>query len=268
MSKFNDADEVKRQYGTTKNLNSRVLLHELYSTNKLGWGNWVFGNYQLAPDQRILELGCGTAGIWQAYADAVPEGTHLVLSDFSVGMLEAAKANTSALNFVEYMEIDAQSIPYDDNSFDIVIANHMLYHVPDIDKALAEIRRVLKPEGTFYATTLGNNNFKELIGLLRGFDSKIDIGLDAVTNAFGLESGGAKLKKYFGSVEVRRYEDGLHITEAEPLIDYILSMQGIGNVSERIAGGNVARFARYVEEIFAKHSYIDIVKDAGMFVAR
>lgn len=49
--------------------------------------------------------------------------------------------------------IDIQNIPYEDNSFDLVIANMMLYHVPDLPRALAEVGRVLKPEGKLYTAT-------------------------------------------------------------------------------------------------------------------
>jgi ubiquinone/menaquinone biosynthesis C-methylase UbiE len=66
MSGINDTNEMKKQYGTDQNLNSRILLHRLFSTNKQGWGNWVFENYRLKPGLSILELGCGNAGIWKS----------------------------------------------------------------------------------------------------------------------------------------------------------------------------------------------------------
>jgi len=267
VANFNNTNEMKQQYGTSQNLNSRIRLHQLYSTNPLGWASWVFSHYRLAPNQRILELGCGSATIWPAHAAQLPGGIQLVLSDFSEGMLDTAKVNTSELDGVQYQVIDAQFIPYDDNTFDIVIANHMLYHVPDIDKALAEIKRVLKPSGIFYATTIGNDNLKEMIDLLHDFDARIDLAQDAVTAAFGLESGEAKLSKHFSSVQMNRYEDTLHITEAQPLIDYILSSQGIGNITEIVCGETVLRFEQYIHTLFAARSYIDIVKDAGIFIA-
>lgn len=136
----------------------------------------------------------------------------------------------------EYAIIDAQSIPFDENTFDVVIANHMLYHVPDIDKALTEISRVLKPDGFFYATTVGNNNMKEIADILHDYDPAIDFAMNSITSAFGLESGELQLSKHFKSVKLLRYEDSLHITESKPLVDYILSSQGIGNVNEIIVG--------------------------------
>ncbi|MDR1693172.1 MAG: class I SAM-dependent methyltransferase [Oscillospiraceae bacterium] len=267
MGDVRNPEDVKRQYGSPENLNSRMYLHQRYSTNKLGFGNWVFQQYQLRENQSILELGCGTARIWRTNADQIPRGVKLILSDLSEGMLEAAEANTKGLVSAEYRIIDAQEIPYDAEAFDVVIANHMLYHVPEIDKALSEVSRVLKPGGTFYATTVGRDNLKEIAALLRGFDDMIDFAQGTVTDAFGLENGGAKLSGHFHSVGMVRYEDSLHITDAEPLVDYVLSLRGIGNVRDIIRGENLARFTRYIDGVFAKKQYFDVTKAAGIFAA-
>jgi len=265
MSNINTTNEVREQYKTDKNLNARAALHALYSTNKQGWSNWVVEQYDIKPGMRILELGCGNGYMWSGRT--LPDGVTLVLSDFSEGMLAAAKANTAGLPHVEYRVIDAQDIPFGDGEFDIVIANHMLYHMPDVDKALAETARVLKPGGKLYSTTLGEGNFKEMMALLAGFDTRIDFAQNTITDAFGLETGGAKLSKHFSSSEVHRYGDSLHITEAQPMIDYILSLQGIGNVCDIITGDEVDRFAAYVNEVFDKNGFFDVKKDAGIFIS-
>ena len=268
MKNFNETEQIHEQYKTSANLNSRMRLHQLYSTNQTGWSSWVFNQYRLSSNQSVLELGCGTGYIWHENSDKIPDHLSLILSDFSNSMLESAKTNTSELRNIDYHVIDAQAIPFKDNSFDVVIANHMLYHVPDIDKALKEITRVLKAEGIFYATTLGENNMKELVSLLFDFDGQIDLAMDSVTNTFGLESGKELLSSFFESVEMRRYEDSLHITEPQPLIDYILSTQGIGNVTDIITGDRVKEFENYIIQLFNKKGYIDIVKDAGMIISQ
>ena len=267
MSNFRNTEEMKKQYETSSNLNSRILLHQLFSTNKLGWSNWVFQNYELKPGQSILELGCGDANIWKINKDKIPNGIKITLSDFSPGMLNTAKENTNNINGIEYQIIDAQDIPFADNMFDIVIANHMLYHVPDINKALCEISRVNKKDGVFYSTTMGSENLKELINLLHDFDCRIDFAQSAITDAFGLESGCTILEKHFHSVELKKYVDSLHITEPTPLIDYVLSSQGIGNVNDIITDERVAEFSKYITALFEDKGYIDIYKDAGMFIS-
>jgi len=255
MTSNKESDEMQKQYGTAQNLNTRAALHALFSTNPLGWSNWVFQQYDLRPGQAVLELGCGSAGMWQGRAGEL-QGVKLLLSDFSRGMLDAARENTRGLPGVEYQVIDAQDIPHPGASFDVVIANHMLYHVPDIDRALGEFSRVLKPDGVLYATTLGNGNMEELHDMLRRFYP--GNAFDSITAAFRLENGAAQLRRHFANVELRRYPDSLHITRAQPLVDYVLSMSGMEDASE---------FAQHIEGLIARDGAIDITKDAGMFTA-
>jgi len=59
----------------------------------------------------------------------------------------------------------------------------------------------------------------------------------------------------------------LHITDPKPLVDYVLSSQGIGNVSDIITGDKIDEFTGYIENLFKHKGYIDIKKDAGMFVS-
>jgi len=252
---------TQAQYADAGNLNARLRLHRQFSTNLLGWENWVFGQYELRPGQRILELGCGSGAVWAARGGEVPAGVRLVLSDASAGMLDCAKESTRALDFVRYQVIDAQEIPYGEASFDAVIANHMLYHVPRLERALEEIDRVLRPGGALYATTLGRDNMLELTALLRRFDPAIDFGQTALADAFGLESGEAKLRAFFDTVETRLYPDSLRVTEAEPLAAYVLSTQ------TAIAGEKIPLLHRYIERIIAEEGFVGITKKAGMLIA-
>jgi len=264
---MNHQEQVQQQYATAGNLNSRMALHWLFSTNKLGWNQWVFQNYDLHPGQKILELGCGSGYMWAGRADQMPE-VSLVLSDFSEGMLREAKENLCDMPGVAFQVIDAQDIPFADAAFDIVIANHMLYHVPDIGRALGEIARVLKPGGTLYATTLGAGNFKEMFDLLHAFEPAFVFGQKPITGKFGLETGVDKLRGHFAEVEIRRHPDSLHVTQAQPLVDYVQSLMGFGNVVNIIKGEKAEMLGRYFENIIAQDGAIDISKDAGMFIAR
>src|SRR5690349_16018954 len=148
MSKITDQHHLKtEQYKDASNLDARIELHRRFSTNPQGWSAWVFDALRTLPAAaRVLELGCGPAYLWAANARRIPAGWDITLSDFSAGMLQAAKDSLAVLEReFKFEVIDAQSIPYDAEAFDLVIANHMLYHVPDRPKAIAEIRRVLKP---------------------------------------------------------------------------------------------------------------------------
>lgn len=65
MSKINDISVVKQQYAAANNLDTRISFHDTYSTNKLGFGNWIFSNYRIDNGAKVLELGCGTGDMWK-----------------------------------------------------------------------------------------------------------------------------------------------------------------------------------------------------------
>lgn len=141
---------LDEQYRDASNLNSRITLHERFSTNPYGIFRWIFDHFDLPAGAHILELGCGSGQLWLKNLDRIPSGWSITLSDFSPGMLEEARGNLSQSGHpFAFQVIDAQSIPIEDESFDAVIANHMLYHVPDRAVALAEVRRVLRPGGAY-----------------------------------------------------------------------------------------------------------------------
>lgn len=190
MSKFTDQQFLKTdQYKDSSNLDARVVIHQRFSTNPYGWFKWVFDTLLKLPvNAKILELGCGHGLLWKENTSRIPTGWNLTLSDLSSGMLDAAWRNLVVTGRAfQFKEIDAQSIPFEDETFDAVIANHMLYHVPDRPKAIAEIKRVLKHGGHLIATTVGENHMQEMLGwYARVHVSKI---WESFANPFTLEDG-------------------------------------------------------------------------------
>jgi 2-polyprenyl-3-methyl-5-hydroxy-6-metoxy-1,4-benzoquinol methylase len=127
---------LREQYKDGSNLSARIRLHQRFSTNRYGQMRWLLDQIRIAEDARVLELGCGTGILWRGSVE-VPRGWRVILTDMSGGMLHETRAHLARLGrAVTYMQADAQSIPFRDESFDAVIANHMLYHVPDIARAL------------------------------------------------------------------------------------------------------------------------------------
>jgi len=266
MSKINDQDYLcNEQYKDASNLNARIRIHLEFSTNRYGWFRWVFDQYDIGSPARILELGCGPGDLWLDNIDRILEGWEITLSDFSPGMLDQAREKLASQNHPFTFEtIDAQSIPYDADRFDIVIANHFLYHVPDRPKALSEIHRVLKPGGRFYATTIGNGHMKELPELITQFDPTIEDYLANDNFPFTLETGAAQLGQFFSEVQLRRYLDELRVTDANILADYAFSTMRMELVKDRRD-----EFLRFLEqEMDANGGVISIKKDSGIFIAR
>lgn len=270
MSKANDRDIVKFQYNTDKNLSARQALHNGYSTNKYGWHNWVFDHYKFNPNDRVIEFGCGNGSLWANNKDKIPKDIRIVLTDFSEGMLRTAKDNLLSIEQVtDYSIMDIQNIEYEDSFFDCAIANHMLYHVQNRDLAISEIARILKADGTFYATTNSLYNMNGLHDLMINFDSQLNSDKSFfVAREFGLENGAEQLSKYFDSVEEFVYEDSLHITEAKPIVDYVLSLEGHINMQDIMTESRIKDFYSYLDEIILREGSIDISKRSGMFIAK
>jgi ubiquinone/menaquinone biosynthesis C-methylase UbiE len=251
------------QYVSAANLNARIQLHGRFSTNHYGWFRWLFDQLCLPAQCDIMELGCGPGDLWLQNLPRIAPGWRITLSDFSPGMLGQAVANLRGQGHLFVFALtDAQSIPFADRSFDIVIANHMLYHVPDRSRALAEMRRVLRPGGRLYASTVGRSHLRELWGLVSRVDPALASRAADVTNPFTLESGYEEVAQWFLDVLVARYEDALVVTEAEPLLAYVWSGEAASMSPEQREA-----FARCVEQELALHGAIRISKDSGLLEA-
>jgi ubiquinone/menaquinone biosynthesis C-methylase UbiE len=256
---------VLDQYQDASNLDARFELHSRFSANKQGWMQWVFDRLRFSSSSRILDLGCGSAHLWLENLGRIPTGWDITLSDLSPGMVIEARENLDdSLGNFEYLVIDVQSIPFKAGSFDGVIANHMLYHVPNIETALVEIRRVLKPRGRFYSTTVGKSHMVELYDLVGQFAQGGNIWEEILPEKFLLDNGKAVLSNHFMEVILSRYVDRLIITEAKPLIRYVQSMMIEKSVLSPSKLNNLVEFV--TREISVKGS-ITIKKDSGIFEA-
>lgn len=264
MLKTSDQQYLKTdQYRDASNLDARARIHERFSTNSYGWFRWVFDALIKLPENaRVLELGCGHGLLWKENASRIPVGWNITLSDLSSGMLDAAGRNLVVTGRAfQFKEIDAQSIPFEDETFDAVIANHMLYHVPDRPKAIAEIKRILKPRGRLFATTVGAHHMQEMMDWYRQVHiSKI---WESLANPFLLENGLEQLAPFFSEVMLSRYEDNLQVTELEPIVAYIRSGIRVLELSEE----ELANLQKYLEKELQEKGRIFISKDSGLFEA-
>lgn len=136
---------VKKQYQNATNISSRIRLHRLYSKNKKGWFPWIFDQLNLKDGMKVLEIGCGNGMLWEENDYQIPRKIMINLSDVSEGMLRDARRNVGSEDKRFKFEIvDAENIPYEAETFDVIIANHMLFYCENLKKTCSEIARVLK----------------------------------------------------------------------------------------------------------------------------
>lgn len=284
-------NSLNTQYKNSGNISARIDLHKNYSINKKGWFPWLFdeigfkdyieshkADVKKKPSKHniitVLEIGCGNGALWRENLKKIPEDLHIVLSDVSLGMIndaenslkkaagKSAKLNSLLENNFEFMEFDSNIIPFEDESVDIVIANHMLFYFDKPDKVLSEVKRVLKKGGFLFASTYGSRHMKEITDLVKEFDDRIALAAKDLYLIFGLDNGEKILKKYFTSIEKNLYDDYLYVDKAEPLLEYIMSCHGN---QRRYIPDKYKEFKAFVEKKTKKG--FKITKESGYFKA-
>ena len=214
MSSYTDQNYLRdKQYRDDSNLRARIDLHKNYSTAPQPWHRWVFDRFDLPEDARVLEVGSGPAELWRENRDRIPAGWTITLADLSEGMLDAARDVLGER--AQYVVADVQDLPFPDESFDAAIANHMLYHVADRSRALAELARVLRSGGVLYASTNGEGHLREIRDLTpRRALWNVD---------FRLDNGGELIGEHFVDVRIELFPDSLEVTEVEPVVAFVRS---------------------------------------------
>jgi SAM-dependent methyltransferase len=139
-----------------------------------------------AAPARMLEVGCGMGELSERVARDL--GVSVTAVDFSERMVELSRARG-----VDVRLADAQDLPFEDRSFDLAVANWVLYHLPDVDRGIDELARVLTPDGTLIAASVGEGNLQELWTMV-GDEATHDL-------SFGPDNGAELLSRRFRNVE-------------------------------------------------------------------
>jgi ubiquinone/menaquinone biosynthesis C-methylase UbiE len=208
-------------------------------------------------------MGCGPASLWRQNLDRLPASVEFTLGDLSIGMALQARKNLEAHSNFSYLVGDVQRLPFPEAHFDRVIANHMPYHVPDIQAAAREFKRCLKPGLPLFAATNGNAHMAELHQLVKDFEPGYILPLKAV-DRFSLENAQAQLKQVFGSVEVLPFDSNLKVTNPAALVAYV------GSMWDGLEDNDPARlqeFERFVRSRFQPEGYFWITKSQGLVIA-
>lgn len=268
-SKFagGDQDYLRdEQYRDSSRLASRANLHARYSTAPMSWFDWLLTLVDLQPNDHVLDAGCGAGWMWSEASDRVPDGIRLTVSDLSPGMVAEAAARASSISAiaaVEELPTDLQELPSADDSFDRVISSHMLYHLPDPARGVAQLARVLRPGGTAYIATNGRRHMREL-WTIRSEVFGVD-PIDRTVEVFGVETGLPILRDHFEDVDYHHYPDQLRCTSEDDVLAYVRSTPP----GETASDEEIAKLRRRIRDAMDSGAgTIAITKDTGCFICR
>ncbi len=268
-AKFAGGDQAylrDEQYRDASKLASRAKLHELYSTSEISWFDWVGHRLELEPSIAVLEAGCGTGWLWDETAVEIPADVSIVLTDLSQGMVNEAVdrvRSTDRLSNVDGQPADLQDLPFESQTFDRVVANHMLYHLPDPAGGVAELARVVRPDGVVIAATNGRRHMAEL-WQIRAEVFAIE-AVDETVGVFGAETGFPILRDHFGDVRWLQFHDSLEVTEPQHALDYLCSSPP----GETATDEEMERLRAAIDAAFTRGGGVmTITKDSGAFICR
>ncbi len=251
------------QYADDANLRARQRLWD-HQDPPFDLVAWVLEVAGAAPGRRVLEVGCGN-GVY--LRELVRRGVEVVGCDLSIGMLRAAGRAAPRING------DVTALPVADDAFDVVLAPHMLYHVPDREAAAHELRRVLRPGGCCVAVTNGAGHMRALRRLVEEAVRQVDPTWEMrnpSTHAFSLENGAAQLEAAFDEVTCMRTNAApVPIRDASLATDYVAS---VGDHYAADAGRPwaevVEHVRREVQRTIDADGVFEVAGDTGAFVCR
>ncbi len=183
MAVGNDPEMVRDQYADESRLATRSSVWRPTVDGRTPQD--VAAAIAEAHPARLLEVGCGTGAFAERLAVENPNCS-IIATDQSARFVELTAARG-----VDARVADVMDLPVADASFDVVVAMWMLYHLPILNRGLAEVRRVLRPGGTFVAATNGDGHLAELLVEARG---------QPLVTQFSSENGAAALSRHFADV--------------------------------------------------------------------
>lgn len=212
---------VPGQFETGEALRHRREVYDRFSVPRVDFYRWVLERIAWRGDETVLDAGCGHGSYLEALRQLSP-GAHYYGIDLRASMLEAhPRPSRTSLGNVE-------RLPFPDNCFDVVMANHMLFLVEDRDQALREFHRVLKPDGLMLAATNSMHTMPEFQALMRralvllGASGKGQVQPPQFPHqAFALENGTRQLAQHFYAVVRYDLPTALVFPEVDPIMGYL-----------------------------------------------
>jgi SAM-dependent methyltransferase len=278
-------ETILEQYKTPDRLAARVRFHQAYSLAPKQFLEWAIERIRLEGHEHVLDAGCGTGTYLFPIADRLKEkGGRIVGMDLSEGMLEQLRERAAAYENVELVQGDLQkTLPFPDESFDIVMANFVVYHVDHIPHSIRELKRVLKKGGLLLLATGSHKNLHELEQIHTECKQILGFPPEAIHvrnhySRFSIENGASFIRPHFPWFELHILYDQIRVESAEPVMEYYAS----GMMERGIEEGTELRqqipdtlmkelyhaVKKKIERIIEREGEFRMQKQTGYFVAK
>jgi SAM-dependent methyltransferase len=246
---------TEEAYPDSTNLRARQSIYD-FKEPELDWFPWVLGHADWPEGATVLDVGCGPGN----YLRELRRGFGI---DLSKGMArEARRHRPTAVG-------DVCSLPVRTDSIDRLLAPHMLYHAPDLDRGAAELRRVLREGGLALIVTNGQRHVGHLVDQLS--EATGTMAPVRFIDRFTLENGGSLLERHFEHVDVDHARGALVVPDAEPVMAYADSCRSL--YETQLPDGvtwpeAMLRLADLVRQEIADNGAWSTPTNSGVFVCR
>lgn len=222
MKHNNKAYLKKSQYKNAKNLSARFALYD-FAYPEFNFYTESLKSLKLKGKEKILEVGCGDGKVLVNLKKKGHIGT-MVGTDLSKGMFkDSQKICKKEKLLIDYVEASAEKLPFKDSSFDIILAYFMIYHMPDIDAALEEWKRILKPNGKLLVAIGSMKNLSNRKKLTLPMQEEFKITKKRFIDSISFESAPKILKKHFSIKAKKLVKYNLRIPDDTFIVDAIES---------------------------------------------
>jgi SAM-dependent methyltransferase len=264
---------INESYASDEPLSVRIETHRRYSVPPIDLPTWALDRHAWRGDETVLDIGTGTGQYIAPLRERVPHG-QLIAGDLAWGMLRDLRAkgvqgDTALLN------ADAEALPLADESCDAIIASYVMFFIPDIPRALAEMHRVLRPGGALLAVTMAQVYMDELRVVINRALAQLGAPIGYKTRygdispRFSLESGLPYLAPHF-RMTVHQIESAFVFPEVEPALAYVASSRDV--IRDDLPPGRtwdefIAALRNVIQAELAAHGEFRVSKNAGVLIA-